>query len=266
MTAPYTISYPDADEVPIVLSIPHCGTSFPPELIHEFDEEHLKHLDDTDFFVDKLYDFAPAMGITLISAVFHRWVIDLNRDPDSKPLYNDGRIITALCPCTDFNGKTLYFDKRKVIPTEEVERRKQEFFWPYHNKVKELLDDMLQKHGKVLLWDCHSIRHLVPGIQTNAFPDLVLGTADETSASKHLIDSAIAELKNSNYTFSHNHPFKGGYITRNYGKPASNVHALQLEMNKRLYMDDNETLYDDNRAAEVRRVLKRTLNKMIEVL
>ena len=266
MTAPYTISYPDAIEVPVLLSVPHCGTSFPPAIKDQFDEEQLLKLDDTDFFVDKLYDFAPAMGITVISSVFHRWVIDLNRDPESRPLYTDGRIITSLCPTTDFNGKAIYIDKRTEISATEIDHRKQEYFWPYHNKLQELLDGLFKKYGKVLLWDCHSIRHHVKGIHPDPFPDLVLGTADNKSASKNLIDAAIKSLGTTDYSFSHNYPFKGGYITRHYGNPETNRHALQLEMSKLVYMDDTELVYDDTRANDIRKVLMQSLGKMIKLL
>jgi N-formylglutamate deformylase len=266
MTAAYSISSPESNEVPILLSVPHCGTSIPQELIHEFDEEHLNQLDDTDFYVDKLYDFAPAMGITVISSVFHRWVIDLNRDPESRPLYADGRIITSLCPTTDFNGQPIYVDKRTEISKTETESRKQEYFWPYHNKLQELLDGLLQKFGKVLLWDCHSIRHHVKGIHPDPFPDLVLGTADDKSASKNIIDAAIKSLSTTDYSFSHNYPFKGGYITRHYGNPETNRHAIQLEMSKLVYMDNNELVYDETRADELRKLLMQTLGKMIKLL
>ncbi|HMP98422.1 MAG TPA: N-formylglutamate amidohydrolase [Cyclobacteriaceae bacterium] len=266
MTAPYSINYPNSTEVPILLSVPHCGTNFPPDLIPQFDAAKLQQLDDTDFFVDKLYDFAPAMGITMIASIYHRWVIDLNRDPDSKPLYTDGRVITALCPTTDFNGEHLYQNKRSFVAANEVEERKEKYFRPYHQKIEELLTDLKEKHGRVLLWDCHSIRQFVPGIHPSAFPDLILGDADEQSASAAIIKKAQAELKNSDYSFSHNFPFKGGFITRNYGKPQNNIHALQLEMSKVLYMDDAEINYDAARANKVRTLLQKILSSLIEIL
>jgi len=266
MTAPYSLSFAETKEVPILLSIPHCGTSFPSDISSQLNEAHLMQQDDTDFFLDKLYDFAPAMGITVISAVFHRWVIDLNRDPQSKPLYNDGRIITSLCPTTDFNGNAIYKDGRKEISASEVEDRKEKYFWPYHYKVKELLEELLKKHSRVLLWDCHSIRHHVKGIHPDPFPDLVLGTADEKSAAKNIIDTSIEVLSQSDYSFSHNFPFKGGFITRSYGNPNSNMHTLQLEMSKLLYMDDSELVYENKRADKVRNLLQNTLRKIIEIL
>src|SRR5687768_15892192 len=107
---PYNISTPAAVEIPILISVPHCGIAFPEECKNEYDARLIERPDDTDWFVDRLYEFAPAMGMTTISATYSRWVIDLNRDPESKPLYSDGRIITGLCPTTDFLGSPLYKD------------------------------------------------------------------------------------------------------------------------------------------------------------
>ena len=263
---PFKVIRPTGDQVPILLSVPHCGIEFPAELTGEYKQELISSPDDTDWFVDQLYDFAPSMGITMIHAVYSRWVIDLNRDPESKPLYNDGRIITALCPGTTFLGDALYNDKRDFVEPEEVERRIHNYFDPYHKKVQELLDELKKKFGKVLLWDCHSIRQTVTTIQSEKFPDLILGNADGTSASPGLIEVAIQNLESGGYSFSHNHPFKGGYITRHFGKPSENQHALQLEMTKVNYMNDDEREYDEKRASLMRELLKKTLNNLTEVL
>ena len=111
----FRIIKPSAESVPIIVSVPHCGTAFPPELIHQYKPTLSTAPDDTDWFVDKLYDFVPALGITMITAHYSRWVIDLNRDPESKPLYSDGRIITALCPVTNFLGESIYVNNREDI-------------------------------------------------------------------------------------------------------------------------------------------------------
>ncbi len=260
------ISLPIAPEVPILLSVPHCGTQFPGELREQYKPNLIEAPDDTDWFVDKLYDFAPDMGITMISARISRWVIDLNRDPDEKPLYSDGRIITGLCPTTSFFGESLYNDGRKLIDPAEVSRRRSSYFIPYHAKVQQLLDGLLQRHGKVLLWDCHSIRQFVPTIHKEKFPDLILGDADGTSASPGVIEIALSTLDHSAYQTRHNFPFKGGYITRHFGKPAIGQHALQLEMTKVNYMDASETVYDEKKAGAMRTLLKSVFHKLIEQL
>ena len=133
----YTITSVQGNEVPILISVPHCGTEFPDELKDQYNPELIKAPDDTDWFVHQLYDFAPAMGMTMIAAKYSRWVIDLNRDPQSKPLYTDGRIITALCPSTTFLGEPLYNDKRTDVDAGEVNRRLEKYYWPYHNQIEE---------------------------------------------------------------------------------------------------------------------------------
>jgi len=258
----YSINKP-THEVPIIISIPHCGSAFPDEIKDQYKPKLIKAPDDTDWFVQTLYEFAPAMGIAMITANYSRWVIDLNRDPYSKPLYTDGRIITPLCPATTFLGESIYKDERQEVELPEVKRRKDLYYQPYHSKLKELLRQRRKKFGKVLLWDCHSIRQVVPTIQKDKFPDLILGDADGASAAPNFIDSTLEILNQGGYSVSHNHPFKGGYITRYYGKPIKNRHALQLEMTKLNYLDDTETKYDEVRAAKMQELLKRVFEKLI---
>lgn len=262
----YKIWEASGNKVPIIVSVPHRGFAFPDELKDQYKPALLKSPDDTDWFVDKLYDFAPAIGITMISANYSRWVVDLNRDPNSKPLYSDGRIITALCPATTFLGEPIYKDERAEVELPEVKRRVELYYKPYHQQLEKLLKETKKKFGKVLLWDGHSIRQHVPTIYKEKFPDLILGDDDAKSASPGLIEAALATLDQGSYSVSHNHPFKGGYITRHYGKPESHQHALQLEMSKVNYMDDLEKKYDKDRSDKMRKLLKEVFAKLIEQL
>src|SRR6478609_4477808 len=266
MMSSFEITLPDNQCVPILLSIPHCGTAFPDELKDQYKPELIQAPDDTDWFVDKLYDFAPSMGMTMISAVYSRWVIDLNRDPKSKPLYSDGRIITGLCPTTNFLGEPLYKDEREAVNDEEIKRRLDQYYLPYHAKVQELLNELKAKFGKVLLWDCHSIRQFVPTIHNQKFPDLILGDADGSSAEGFLSEIVLKKFRETEYSLQHNNHFKGGTITRHFGKPSENQHALQLEMTKLNYMDDGEKKYDGVRADKMRDVLKGVFENLIRQL
>ncbi|MBD3635851.1 MAG: N-formylglutamate amidohydrolase [Crocinitomicaceae bacterium] len=250
--------------VPLVLSIPHCGTEFPEELEEDFITEQKKSIDDTDWFLQDLYDFAPSMGITVIYAKYNRWVIDLNRDPDSEPLYDDGRIITGLCTTTDFEGNPIYREGREPDQVE-IERRLSAYYWPYYQQIKTELKKRVDKFGKVLLWDAHSIRHHVPTIRKDPFPEMILGDNDETSADPELIGVALKNLA-SNYQLNHNDPFKGGHITRYFGQPDKNAHALQLERNKNLYMDDSEREFHQERADKMRKVLRKNFQDLIDIL
>lgn len=263
---PYTIIQSTAKQVPILLSVPHCGIAFPDEIKNSYKPDLMAAPDDTDWFVHNLYDFVSAMGITMIHAVYSRWVIDLNRDPQSKPLYNDGRIITPLCPTTDFFGTPIYQDERSEVAAEEVKRRTENYYVPYHQALNEQRLAIKKKFGKVLLWECHSIRQFVPTINKDKFPDLILGDADGTSASPAITDATLKTLKSSRYEVNYNHPFKGGYITRQFCNPVNDEHSLQLEMSKVNYMDDTEMKYDEKRAGEMRNLLKSTFKELINVL
>lgn len=262
--SPYIIKRPTGKKVPIIVSVPHCGTEFPSEVINDYDADMIKAPDDTDWFVHDLYSFLLEKGVTIIHAKYSRWVIDLNRDPESKPLYNDGRIITGLTSTTDFFGKPIYRSSDLEPSNEEIQRRVDKYYNPYYSKIRELLDETKQEFGAALLWDAHSIRHFVPTIRKEVFPDMILGDNDETSASKEIIDAAYKGLNSGSFQVNHNTPFKGGYITRSFGDPKNNIHALQLEMNKILYMDDTELNYHTDRANKVREVLDTTFNLLIE--
>ena len=260
---PFKIISPSVGEVPIVISVPHCGTVFPPEILNTYHQNLISSPDDTDWFVDRLYDFVGELGITMIKSVYSRWVIDLNRDQKSKPLYSDGRIITGLVPKTDFLGNELY----QYPPDQaEIDRRMREYYLPYHEKLGELLESKKTTFGEVLLWEAHSIRAIVPSIYPKKFPDLILGDADGQSCNASLTEIALTELGKGQHSLDHNHPFKGGYITRHFGKPSDGIHALQLEMTKLNYMDDREIEYHEERAANVRSVLRSTFKALIKAL
>jgi N-formylglutamate deformylase len=244
--------------------VPHCGTEFPEEIIAHYNEERIQKPDDTDWFVHQLYEFATHLGITIIYAKYSRWVIDLNRDPESKPLYDDGRIITSLTPNTDFFGNKIYKNADFEPNSEEVNRRLETYYWPYYRAIESLLEERKKEFGKVILWDAHSIRRHVPTIRKEPFPDMILGTNDEKSAGREIMHVALTELRKGSFQVNYNDPFKGGHITRYFGKPELNQHALQLEMNKVLYMNDAEIEFHTERANKVSALLRNTFAKLIE--
>lgn len=263
MSELYKIHRPISYRTPILINSPHSGVNFPEELKDLYLPESLNNPDDADFDMPRLYNFANEIGATVIEAQIHRWVIDLNRDPESAPLYNDGRLITGLCPSTTFEGAPLY--KEGNIPTkEEIDRRLNTYYWPYYQKVQELLNEIKAEFGHVLIYDLHSIRRKVNSISKDAFPDIILGTADEKSADQSLIDIAVKNFENSGYSFSHNHPFKGGHITRYFGKPSENQHALQVERSKDIYMNDAENEFSEERSDKLRAILKPNLIELGE--
>lgn len=264
MSTPFYIKEAKEPKVPIIISIPHCGTEFPDELKDHYVPERLMDLDDTDWFLQDLNNYVDELGITVIYAKYHRWVIDLNRDPESAPLYNDGRIITGLTSTTDFFGKKIY-NAGKEPDQSEVNRRLKQYYWPYYRKIEELLEERRKVFGEVLLWDEHSIRSLVPTIREEVFPEMILGNNDEKSSRKDLIEITLENLGKS-YQVNHNDPFKGGHITRYFGNPDLGIHALQLERNKNLYMDDAERKFDEERAEKMRKEMRNNFLDLISAL
>lgn len=262
----YTIVPFKEKKIPILVSVPHSGTAFPPELLGHFKTELIANPDDTDFFVHELYNFVSDMGITMIHANYSRWVIDLNRSPKHKPLYTDGRIMTALTPTTDFLGNRLYESEELEPIPPEIDRRIQKYFNPYYKQVQTILDGFVEEFGVAILWDAHSIRRVVPTIQEAPFPDLILGTNDGKSANDQLIQASKKGLNSSEFELSYNAPFKGGNITRHFGKSKNNIHALQLEMCKNLYMDDAELNYHPERAKKMQGILKNTFEQLINTI
>lgn len=260
----FKIISPKGKKVPILVSVPHCGSAFPVAIRRHYNQALIAKVDDTDFFVQDLYDFVSEMGITMIYAHYNRWVIDLNRSPENQALYNDGRIITSLTPTTDFFGNPIYKSTEFEPDSNEIERRKQTYFLPYYKKVQTILDGFKKEFGTAILWDAHSIRRVVPTIQKDPFPDLILGNNEGQTADQTLIKATLKGLESGGLNLTHNTPFKGGNITRHFGKPDQNIHALQLEMVKTLYMDDSETIYHQERAKEIRKTLKSTFDLLIK--
>ncbi|MFY0673907.1 MAG: N-formylglutamate amidohydrolase [Bacteroidia bacterium] len=261
----FQVNKPQSNSVPILINFPHSGFFIPDDIKPNYNPKAIEFIDDTDWFLPKLYSFASQLGITTMRATHSRWVIDLNRNPESKPLYTDGRHITGLCSTTNFLGNSIY--KEEMEPNQtEIDRRKKLYFEPYYHQLQLELDELKAKHGKVLLYDSHSIRSLVKTIREDRFPDIILGTADGQSAHQNLIQESLKSLKQTPYQINHNDPFKGGNITRTFGRPNENQHALQLERCKDLYMKNNETELDIGKAEEMTKHLKSLFENLIEQL
>jgi N-formylglutamate deformylase len=260
----YSLFMPKEKRVPILLSSPHSGTEFPQELAHLFRPEVVAKPEDTDWFVHELYDFAPDLNISLIHAEHSRYVVDLNRDFKGDSLYQDGRFLTGLVPTQTFSKKDLYL---KELPSpSEIQRRLKIYYWPYYYKISEILLDLKKEFGYAILFDCHSIKRNVPSISPEPFPDLILGDNDSNSANTILSEVALRTLgENKLFNVSHNNPFKGGHITRWFGKPQENIHALQLEMSQDLYMDVETGSYNELKATIIRERLRATLENLLEI-
>lgn len=243
---------------PLVISIPHMGTHIPPKLQSAYAPRALA-LEDTDWHLDLLYNFARELGASVLTPAYSRYVIDLNRPPDDTPMY-PGAANTELCPTRFFTGEPLYKDALGPDVGERL-RRRQTYWQPYHQALETELQRVRAQHGYALLWDAHSIRSQIPWLFEGRLPDLNLGSADGHSAHAN-ITAAVAQVCAHNKDFSHvvNGRFKGGYITRHYGQPAQHIHALQMEMCQCLYMQEQAPFaYVANKAERVQPLLRAML-------
>jgi len=244
--------------VPLLVSMPHIGTHIPAQLRAGYTARALQ-VEDTDWHLAQLYDFLPAMGASVLQPRFSRYVIDLNRPPDDTPMY-PGASNTELCPTRFFTGDALYLESCAPDAAARAQRRS-DYWQPYHDALATELRRLLQVHGYALLWDAHSIRSAIPWLFEGALPALNIGTANGDSAHE-VIAQAVMQVCRSAGPLSHvlNGRFKGGYITRHYGRPADHVHALQLEMCQNLYMQEAPPFaYDPALAAQVQPQLRAML-------
>jgi N-formylglutamate deformylase len=222
---------------PLLISIPHLGTWIPPE-IHGQLAYVADVLQDTDWHLDRLYDFIGELGASVLQARVSRYAIDLNRPPNDESLY-PGQTTTSLCPTETFHGEPLYADGRGVDAAER-QRRLQTYWKPYHDALRTEVDRLRTLHGAVLLWDAHSIASRVPRLFEGRLPDFNFGTADGRSCAPSLVECVLDAARRHPFTQVLNGRFKGGYITRHYGAPVHGIHALQLEMCQCLYMQEVE--------------------------
>jgi N-formylglutamate amidohydrolase len=248
-------------EAPLIFSVPHAGTDVPPDIAPQL-TAHAKTLPDTDWHVEKLYDFAPDLGATLIRANISRYVIDLNRPPQDESLY-PGQATTGLCPPIEFDGTPIYQDGKEVGP-DEVARRRQIYWQPYHDRLAAEIARVKQRHGYALLYDCHSIASRVPRLFPGTLPDLNLGTVNGTSCGVALQAKIAGIMHMSGFTQIVNGRFIGGHITRYHGKPSDNVHAVQMEKGQDCHlMDDGSNRLDAAKVAKLKPVLRQIAEAML---
>lgn len=241
---------------PVIVNVPHAGTDVPP-LIAPLLSPEARALPDTDWHVEKLYAFVVEAGATLMCATHSRYVVDLNRDPSGAALYA-GADNTELCPTRTFANVPVY-RAGIALTADDVGTRVSGCFVPYHSALAAEVERIRARHGYAVLLDGHSIRSVAPRFFAGRLPDLNLGTADGASAAATLQARAVDVLSGAaGFTHVVNGRFKGGWITRHYGRPAQHVHALQLEVAQACYMDEDPPYpWDAARAAPLVGVLRR---------
>ncbi len=236
--------------LPLLISVPHAGTAVPDEILRRFTATG-RELPDTDWYVDQLYGFAEGMGASVVKAVYSRYVVDLNRSPDSTALYA-GNPTSPICATQTFGGEAIYEPGEE--PDHHAIRERVERYWhPYHQCIAEELWRIRSEHGHALLWDAHSIMSQVPELFEGELPEFNLGTRDHASCPAAISESLLQSLReDGRYSSVLNGRFKGGYITMTYGQPADRVLALQLELAQRTYMKESPRgPWDAAQASEV---------------
>ncbi len=247
--------------LPVVLCFPHSGV-YVPDAVYDNMNDRGKALADTDWHVDRLYD-GLLPGASIIRANFHRYVIDANRDPSGKSLY-PGKNTTGLVPVIDFDGENIW----QIQPSlKDIDIRRARYHAPYHQAIENELKRVREKHGVALLYDCHSIRSHVPMFFSGALPDFNIGTNDGRACDKSFEQIAAKICENvPPYSSVTNGRFKGGWTTRHYGRPAENLHAIQMELSQSVYMKQQEPPWqmDTEKSNKVRIVLRQLLQALTE--
>ena len=247
---------------PVVLGVPHTGTHVPEDVWDRLNETG-RVLADTDWHVERLHD-GLLPGATVVRMCVHRYVVDANRDPSGASLY-PGRSTTGLVPLTDFDGRPIW---REEPDEAEVARRREAFHAPYHAALRAEVERVRGAHGAAVLHDCHSIRSEVPFLFEGRLPDLNLGTDGGRTCAPE-VEAAVAGIcaEAEGFTSVLNGRFRGGWTTRAYGRPGEGVHAVQMEIAQRAYLDAEAPpwRYDEARAGRLRPVLARILTTLAEM-
>ena len=242
---------------PLLISLPHDGSAIPESIAARM-TDRAQRSPDTDWHVGLLYAFARDLGASIVCPSYSRYVVDLNRPSDGHALY-PGRSETGLVPTVMFDGAPIYHDGQEP-DSDEIAQRVETYWCPYHQALADELKRLSEAHGRVVLWEGHSIRGEVPMLFEGQLPDFNLGTADGASCRPPL-RAALAEVlaTQERYTQVLDGRFKGGHITRHYGDPQHAVDAVQLELVQRNYMDEDSFAYLPERASAVQSILRQLL-------
>jgi len=239
---------------PLFVSLPHDGTALPDDIAARMTPA-ARRVPDTDWHVARLYAFARELGASMLVPKYSRYVVDLNRPPDDTSLY-PGQNTTGLCPLVQFSQEPVYIEGQEP-PREEIAQRLERYWRPYHEALAAEIARIKSTHGRVILWEGHSIRSVVPFLFDGRLPDFNLGTAAGASCSAGLQRKLVHMLEvRKDYSFVINGRFQGGYITRHFGKPLDGVDAIQLELAQCNYMDEESFEYQEARARKVQEAIR----------
>ncbi|QEI04748.1 N-formylglutamate deformylase [Pigmentiphaga aceris] len=250
---------------PLLISIPHLGRIIPPQYAARMTDV-ASQIADTDWHLEQVYAFADELGASVLAATHSRYVIDLNRPPNNESLY-PGQTTTGLCPTETFRGEPLYLEGQ--APTDaDIQERLAGYWKPYHDKLEEEIQRIKAAHGGALLWEAHSIASVLPRLFDGKLPDLNIGTGAGSACSEDIVQAITSSLDDvSDFTWVVNGRFKGGHITRHYGRPAQNIHAVQLEMCQSTYMNETAPFdYRPDLSAQISPVVRKMVTAAVEKL
>lgn len=246
---PFDLARPKRRTTSVVFASPHSGRDYPPAFLKRavLDERQIRSSEDA--YIDQLFHSVPDHGAPLLAAKAPRAYIDLNRGPDEfDPALIDGvrrrahnpRVASGLgvIPRVVANGRAIY---RGKITLQEAQRRVTDCWRPYHDQLRTLLDESLNRFGEAILVDCHSMPHEAlenVGPPGSPRPHIVLGDRFGASAGSMIVSEVESAFSAAGFRVARNMPFAGAFITQHYGKPTRKQHAVQVEIDRALYMDE----------------------------
>lgn len=249
---------------PIVLGLPHGGRDVPAEVWEKLNETG-QALADTDWHIHMLYADL-GLDLTRVSTPVHRYVIDVNCAPHSAGLHL-GENPDTLCPLTDFDNRPIY-RVGQAPSAAEVVRRAQTYHAPYHTALSTELKRVRDIYGVAILYDCHSIRSVIPHVADETLPDFNIGTYLSTSCALSVERSVHTRCRAAfDYSCALNGRLKGGWSIRYHGQPAENIHAIQMVLAQSTYMDEAAPwTYRPDKAERLRPILYRVLSDLIDLI
>ncbi len=254
----HNLFIPPEIKVPIVASLPHSGTYVPLGVQKQFRKDPPPILAPVDWHLDKLYDFLPELGITIIQATHSRYVVNLNRGLQ-EPLF--GPESSSVISCENCFQTPLY---NRPVDADEVDRRIKKYYLPYHNRIKKIVNGLTRKYCKAYLVDLHSYYF-------GPMENVCLGNANETTCSELLIGGFEKALKKYGFSVVRNKKWLGGYITRHYGF-MDNVEAMQMELRFPAYLDresfkeEEITEWDSDKFRDVKNRMRNVFNDVLDML
>ncbi len=267
------LTHPQATPSPVLVEVPHSGLQVPPEVESEIDATPLAVLRDSDIYVDKLYRRASEKGATLLVSRVSRYVVDLNRDPDdvdsaAVPRHPSARHVPmrGVVWRARTDGTPLL---RAPLTIEQFARRLELFYEPYHRTLREVAAQIRERHGQVLILAAHSMpsagRRILGGGEVRR-ADVVPGTRGRSTADGRIIDLIDSHFREAGLSVKHDDPYRGGWTTSSYGAPKRGQHAVQIELNRALYVDERTSEIKKDDFAQLQTVLDQLVGKLGKLL